>query len=280
MAGTLLLFAPLFFSVVVFNGWSFPAGRERKIAVTLCWLSLTVTTLIILLTASRGAWIALFAVFALLISLRWKWGLLFIVALAVGVALLLYLIEPFDLLGIALENQTLGSLQARYEVITQALSIIEVVPFTGVGMGLFVEAASLIAPTQISSATEVAEHAHNLFLQIAVDLGIPGLIAWLSVLIAVFVAVGKLYQTGRQVNDHWAAGLGAGFLCSAAALALHGLLDSVVWGMVRQAPLVWLLWGATIASSLVYLPAKTTIAKSDKIVSGVDNGGVFDISSV
>ncbi len=112
------------------------------------------------------------------------------------------------------------------------------------------------------------------------DLGIPGLIAWLSVLLVVFTVSWGLYRTGKRMNDPWAAGLGAGFFCSSAALVLHGFMDSVVWGMVRQAPVVWFLWGTTIALSLVYLPNKPIHAKTEDTVSGVDNGGVFDISSV
>ncbi len=279
MAGTLLLFAPIVCAMVVFNRWASLANREKKFAFVLCWIALLAITPIILLTASRGAWIAFITVMALLLSMRWKWGFLVFMALVGSAVLLPYFFAPYDLLGTALENQTLGSLQARSQVMSQALFIIEVFPVTGVGMGLFSEVAALVTPSVIVSP-DVAEHAHNLFLQVAVDLGIPGLIAWLSVLLVVFTVSWGLYRTGKRMNDPWAAGLGAGFFCSSAALVLHGFMDSVIWGIVRQAPVVWFLWGTTIALSLVYLPNKPIHAKTEDTVSGVDNGGVFDISSV
>jgi putative inorganic carbon (HCO3(-)) transporter len=262
MAGTLLLFAPIVCAVVVFNRWSSLASREKKIAYLLCGLALLSIAPILLLTVSRGAWVALITALAILVSLRWKWGLLVVVALIASAVLVPYLISPIDLLGIAMENQPLGSLMARLEVWDRATFIIEVFPFTGVGMGLYPDVVALIYPLVIASP-ELAVHAHNLFLQVAVDLGIPGLIAWLSVLMVVFTVSWGLYRNGRRLNDPWLAGLGAGFFCSTAALVLHGFVDAVVWGMVRQAPVVWFLWGTTTASFLVYLPNKPIHANTE-----------------
>ncbi len=113
MAGTLLLFAPIVCAMVVFNRWASLANREKKFAFILCWVALLAITPIILLTASRGAWIAFITVMALLLSMRWKWGFLVFVALVGSAVLLPYFFAPYDLLGTALENQTLGSLMAR-----------------------------------------------------------------------------------------------------------------------------------------------------------------------
>ena len=79
-------------------------------------------------------------------------------------------------------------------------------------------------------------HAHNLFLQIAVDLGIPGLIAWLAIFLVVIVLSWKLYRYGRIHQNVQSAALGIGLLCSQIALVMHGMTDAVTWGMVRPAP--------------------------------------------
>ena len=260
MAGTLLLFAPIVGAVAVFNRWRSLEVREKKVAYLLSWLSLILIALILLLTASRGAWIAVIAAAAILFALRWTWGFL-VFAAVVGIAVLLpYVIEPFDLLRIALENQTLGSMAGREEVWLRAIYLVEDFPFTGVGMGTFSDIAAILYPLIIVSP-EKSTHAHNLFLQVAVDLGIPGLIAWISVLLVVLIVAWRLYRTGRRTNDPWVAGLGAGYFCTTAALVLHGLVDSVVWGMVRQASVVWMLWGAAIASFLVLVPLKSAYGK-------------------
>jgi putative inorganic carbon (HCO3(-)) transporter len=96
-------------------------------------------------------------------------------------------------------------------------------------------------------------HAHNLFLQVAVDLGVPGLIGWLAVYGSVILTAWTLFRVGKSRRDGWLMGIGAGMVGGQLALGTHGILDAVTWGQVRPAPLVWFLWGLTIAAGYVYL---------------------------
>jgi putative inorganic carbon (HCO3(-)) transporter len=124
-------------------------------------------------------------------------------------------------------------------------------PFTGIGLGTFPDVARGLFPFAEDIYLKVP-HVHNLFLQVALDLGLPGLIAWLAIMGTTTFASWRLFNQGRAVNDKWAAGLGAGLFCSQIALVVHGMTDSVTWGMVRSAPLVWALWGLMVAGSKVY----------------------------
>ena len=90
-------------------------------------------------------------------------------------------------------------------------------------------------------------HAHNLFLQIAVDLGILGLVSWLSIFFIVVLLLWQTYKRGRVKQNGWITGLSVGMLCSQLALAVHGMVDAVTWGMVKPAPIVWGLWGIAVA---------------------------------
>jgi putative inorganic carbon (HCO3(-)) transporter len=119
-------------------------------------------------------------------------------------------------------------------------------PFTGIGMGLFGEVADLLYPFFLAAPGSIP-HAHNLLLQIAVDLGIPGLIAWLAIFLTLTVSAWQVFRSSRIAGDGWFMGLSAGLLCSQLALIAHGLVDAVTWGMVRPAPLVWALWGMIAA---------------------------------
>ena len=119
-------------------------------------------------------------------------------------------------------------------------------------MGLFGDVADLIYPFFLTASGRIP-HAHNLFLQVGVDLGIPGLIAWLAILILVILTAWQVYRQGRSVGDGWIAGLGAGLFCTQVALVVHGLTDAVTWGMVRPAPIVWGLWGLAVASKHIYV---------------------------
>ena len=115
------------------------------------------------------------------------------------------------------------------------------------------DVADLLYPFFLAAPGKIV-HAHNLLLQIAVDLGIPGFIGWLSVWLGVCFTAFHLNRYGKSHQDNWAAALGAGFLGSQIALFTHGLMDAVTWGMIRPAPLVWGLWGTAIAAWLILVP--------------------------
>jgi putative inorganic carbon (HCO3(-)) transporter len=119
-------------------------------------------------------------------------------------------------------------------------------PVTGVGMGTYKDLAVMYYPFSSVSVDRIT-HAHNLYLQIALDLGLPGLVAWLSVMLGVILVSVKLYRAGIKSGQRWWAALGAGYLGSMLALMIGGLFDAVTWGGVRPAPIVWMLWGCVIA---------------------------------
>jgi putative inorganic carbon (HCO3(-)) transporter len=151
----------------------------------------------------------------------------------------------------AIGSSLLGGTQGRLEVWQRAVFIIQDYPLTGVGLGGFGPVVDLLYPFRTLAPGSVP-HAHNLFLQIAVDLGLPGLAAWLACWAPTLLLAGQMFraaQPGRAAPAELdlARGLAAGLLVSNLALGLHGLTDAVVWGMVRPAPLVWALWGLCAA---------------------------------
>ena len=67
-------------------------------------------------------------------------------------------------------------------------------------------------------------------LQVAVDVGLPGLIACLALVGLVFAGAWQVYRRGRASGDGWLTGLGAGLLAGQIALAVYGLTDAVDLG--------------------------------------------------
>ena len=124
--------------------------------------------------------------------------------------------------------------------------MIEDFSFSGIGMGGYKDLADLMYP--LFTVTTTNQHAHNLFLQVGVDLGIPGLLAWSAIAMLVTLRAWQVYRYGRTIGDGWTAGVGAAMLGSQIALFAHGMVDAVTWGMVRTAIIPWALWGLTIAS--------------------------------
>jgi putative inorganic carbon (HCO3(-)) transporter len=119
-------------------------------------------------------------------------------------------------------------------------------PFTGIGMGSFEKFSNSFYPLIYYRPGQIP-HAHNLFLQIAIDLGIPGLIAWLGIIITTFYTAFRTFIEGNRSISSKIMGISAGLLASQVALIFHGLTDAVVWGMVKPAPLVWVVLGTIIA---------------------------------
>lgn len=128
------------------------------------WIGLLGYAAFLAFSQSKGPWVA--ALLVLLVSPLWsgrRWQWLLSLAGIVVVALLL---------GYFPELVLQRGLSYRPELIEQALLKIEASPWRGLGFG-----------TPYSLPVDVLhrsfEHAHNIYLHIAVVLGLPGLVAWL-----------------------------------------------------------------------------------------------------
>lgn len=131
------------------------------------WLALGGCVAFLLLSQSKGPWLAAFLV--LLISPLWspyRWQWLLSLAVVAGVGALLWLFP---------ELVMQRGFSHRPELMAQALLKIEVSPWLGLGFG-----SSYSLP--VEALQRSYEHAHNLYLHIAVIHGVIGLIAWLALL--------------------------------------------------------------------------------------------------
>jgi putative inorganic carbon (hco3(-)) transporter len=239
MAGNLAMFFPITIGLLTFS-WKGLSRLERS------WTFVAALCIgaVVVLTKSRGAWLSLVVVLVLVALLRWRWWSL--LGLLIPLGMLVYYVFSSPALEILVSADALGGIQGRLEIASRAIYMIRDFPFTGIGMGSFQEVADLLYPFFMFSPEEIV-HAHNLFLQIGVDLGLPGLIAWLSIFLLVIFCSIKIFSLGRLMNNGWYSGLGAGLLGSHLALTVHGLTDAVTWGMVRPAPLVWVIWGLAVS---------------------------------
>jgi hypothetical protein len=144
------------------------------------------------------------------------------------------------------------------EIWSRAIYGIQDFPFTGMGMNTFRKIMPILYPLFTISPEVDIGHAHNEFLQAALDLGIPGLIALIAIY---FVAFSMLFQTwqksGRHSFTRSARGLdkillsssgikalSMGIFASLLAHALYGLTDAVALG-AKPGILFWMLLGLT-----------------------------------
>lgn len=118
------------------------------------------------------------------------------------------------------------TLTARVEIGSRALYAIQDFAFTGCGLGSFREVVHMLYPLFLLGPTYDIAHAHNIFLQTALDLGIPGLVAYLALL---GIALASCWQRAR-VGGPFTKALGLGLLSGLVGLHVYGLTDALALG--------------------------------------------------
>ncbi len=199
----------------------------------------------VLVTQSRGAWlgVALALGVMALLSFRRAWLLLPVLILALGAALNFFGIER--LLDFFAGGGTMESGAGRVEIWERALYMLQDFPFTGVGIGTFGKVASILYPFfTIAPDTQVA-HAHNVYLQAGVDHGVPGMVAMLGLLTALFVT--GLLSVRRASDTPW-RGLAIGLFGALVVYLAHGMFDAID-NTLKTSAFIFATFGLLIATA-------------------------------
>jgi O-antigen ligase len=232
MAGTLSILFPLLFAVPMSSRW-----RVGQVA------SIAATALAIILLQSRGALTGVVAAVAAMICVRlWRIGLRLPVIAATALALL-----PVAIV-VTIHGADPDYLLARVSGLVERQSnwqcgwnLIQDFMFTGYGMGTFNEVCTSLYPGLLREPD--VPHAHNMYLQVAGDLGIFGFVSWITCQFAVLrMSWRALWHSDLEVQAVAVALLGAQVV-----LLTHGLTDSPLWGMTRPSLITWVLWGIALA---------------------------------
>lgn len=234
VAGTILYVLPLFIALAVY-------GLLRRRVERLTWLSTGLAAalmgMVLLLTQSRGSLLGLGAGLAVMLLVNWKWGRWLLLAGSLAVLIGLAVV-PLDSLSDNLESaanveQVAGSLtlEGRIEIWSRALYGIQDFSFTGMGLGTFRKIVHILYPLFTIAPDFDFAHAHNFFLQMALDFGIPGLIALLALYLAAGSVIVKLWGRGEVV---WAVGLlgvlvGQSVYSMADAVAIGSKVNFLFW---------------------------------------------------
>lgn len=199
------------------------------------------------LTLSRGAWIAgAVALFVVLVR-HWR-RLLWLIPIAFSTTgLLAWRGELLALLEALVSGGVVPTLERRIEIWSRALYMIRDFPFTGIGVGTFQQVADVLYPFFLAGPDAEIPHAHNLLLQVAVDLGLPGLVAFLSILVLAFwSALDNARSFAGEGDDALAAVAWAG-VASLIGMLVHGIVDATTWIVGRGAFVPWAVIGMLVA---------------------------------
>jgi len=207
---------------------------------------------ILVSSGSRAGVFTLLATLFLFIGLLWPRPTLIVSAvLLAAIAIGGTWYGWHDIARELLLSRITGGLELRIELWSRALYIIRDYPFTGIGMGCFDQIVPKMYPLFLfRRGTQT--HAHNLLLQVAVDLGLFGLAAYLVILGTCFCAAGRAYRMsrGQQLGDLEL--LSGACLSSLAGMCLYGLLNSVTWGSKGA----FISWGIMAVSLACHWTAK------------------------
>lgn len=251
LAALISFFLPLLVSLLAGRG---PRPSRHLWRVALALVALLVVAILVL-TQSRGGWIAtaagLFALAALWAAVlppsRARRGLRLVVAVGVLAALAVVVwIGPTTLWELWLNPPadtavgTLRTLGVRRAIWPWAATAIADFPFTGVGLGAFRQVVFRLYPLPPWPDYDLG-HAHNIFLQTALDTGLTGLVAYLAVL---FVAAAVGWRVARR--DPGFRAISLGLLAGLVALHVFGLADALVLG-AKPAIVFWFALGLLAA---------------------------------
>ena len=218
---------------------------ERKRWRFGCSLLFALLCLALLITESRSGCLAALAAIGLVLGFYYGRATLILLLVVFGVIVLLFLVQSSSPLGSLLSagsGQHLTTWDGRQEVWNRALSMIRDFPWTGIGAGTYGKVAPLLYPFLLHAPSLQVQHAHNLFLQVAVDFGIPGLVAFVALLAYTLGLGRKAHKEFQATRNHLGCVLVVGYLCGLAAMIIHGIFDAPLW-LTKPAPLPFFFMG-------------------------------------
>lgn len=239
LAGILVLALPLLFSIILQKSVTKELHRYRYLSISrvLYGLLFGLIFSILMLTQSRGGYLAAIVALPIVLILHWP-RLLYLIL--VPVITVIIAIEQFGaqfFLEQLSGDGSLGGLDGRIYIWSLSLNTLHDFFLTGIGIGTFHSVIPFLFPIGVN--IENFPHAHNLFLQVGLDLGLPGLIAYLALLFNLFAMLVWTLRTPQINQSNRTLAIGASG--SLVAMLVHGLLDAVTWD-TKLAFMPWLLF--------------------------------------
>ena len=247
-AGALVMLLPFCVAQVLWARRS--AGTMARVRWGAALLASLIALATMPLTQSQAGFVALAAALGMLLILRFPgsalWKILAGLAL-LGLVLAIgygFTIGWETVISRYLGDRIIVRLAIRAEIYRRALLLIGSYPFSGVGIGCFEPIVHELYPLFYMPGATVSS-AHNLLLQVAVDLGIPGLLAYLLLLDHALRAAIRGCRRGNTCSSLCAA-LAHACLVALIALLIHGLLDSAQWANKLRF-ITWGVMGLAVA---------------------------------
>lgn len=195
-------------------------------------------------TQSRGAWLAFIISMAIYLLIR-TGRMLVIYLLGVLSLPILPFVLPQSIVSrfMSIGNLSDSSTSYRVSIWRAAINMIE--EFFAGGIGIGTTAFSKVYPSYSLAGIEAAPHSHQLFFQIAIEMGIFALIAFLSLM---FILIRKnSYGLMHYSKKSGYTLISSAALCGIIGMLIQGMTD-YVWYNYRVFGMFWIVMGLCVAS--------------------------------
>lgn len=256
LATYLIITAPLLWMKVVDK-------RSRKSGKILALIGSILSFVCVVLTWSRGGWLGYIAALLTFLMINYRYTLKYLLIIGVAVPFA----EHFVPQNIMLRINSIGSLadsSTYYRIFTWRGSIQMLGDHFWGGIGVGPSAFNQIYPIYSYIGTEATVHSHNLFLQIAIELGIIGLIVFLLAMIGTVKSGFDCLKKTDSRSSRLAVAAGLSGLLAA---LVHGMVD-YIWYNYR----VFFIFWVVVAIICAY-------AKTEKEISAYTSAQTEDASA-
>ncbi len=220
------------------------AISERSLtAKSSSMVAFAVGAVCLIYTWARGAWLGF--LFAAVIFLL-MWSRKSMAFLVTGICALPFLI-PYLPESILARFSSIGDLtdtstNYRVYIWRGSMNLASDYAWTGIGVGE--SAFDRIYPYYSFAGIEKAPHAHNLFLQLFIEVGIPGFLIFMALLVCFFQSGFSLAKCGE---DKGVRLIGCGAVCGILAALVQGMAD-YIWYNYRVFFVFWVVVGIASAT--------------------------------
>jgi putative inorganic carbon (HCO3(-)) transporter len=235
------MFIPLQAGMLWYAVFDPNAGQSKHLLLLVgVGLMLAITSTVVLVAQSRSAWVALTLGLTGMCVVEFRRirlpAMLFLIG---GIALLavLWPVGAGDWLVQQAWTASPGeaSWATRMELWSRGLWTIAEYPLTGTGMNIFRRMAWHSFQLLRFEYGQDIGHAHHAYIQVALELGLPGLVSYLAVL---FAATGSGWLTYRGSSNRLIRHIALASVTGVAVHAIWGFADAVALG-AKQSFLWW-----------------------------------------
>jgi len=250
LGGALLLVWPVCLALVLLPARDSSGCAAPSSARVMGIIGSTTLGAALLLTQCRGAWIGALVAVSTIVILRWQWGRIAAIATAaIGMVRFLVVgrgsVQRF-LNGVMVGGSGLDtrigklSLEGRVRIWIQSWIFVRDNLLLGGGLGTYrARYAGWPQERQAQSLFSAGlPHAHNLVLQMAYDVGVFGLLAYVLIIVVLLVELGRVASASRR----WVSSVAIGAIAGLLAHHCYGLTDVVALGS-KPGVLFWALFG-------------------------------------